>query len=251
MEEPPSGGPGGPGSRPSWAQYQWAAVDTLGSDLALAQAQLADARSAQEATAAEAQQLRAALQAAHATVCGGPSELPGAASAGIGIAVQEELVKLDGKAAKMVVVKEVRADGPAGINGVIGRGDVILEVDGAPVTGLGIARVKRLLRGPENGLVEVKGRHVSASSPCLYEVTLQRSGEAGRAGAVARAEPSASPASAPARASGAARARMCVVIGASIVRSLRSAQQVGIGLRRVDLPQSWRMTFARPSEPSA
>jgi len=197
MEEPPSGGPGGPGSRPSWAQYQWAAVDTLESDLADAQAQLADARSAQESTAAEAQLLRAALQAAHATVCGGPSGLPGAASAGIGIAVQEEVVKLDGKAAKMVVVKEVRADGPAGISGVIAKGDVILEVDGVPVTGLGIARVKCLLRGPENGLVEVRGRHVSASAPCLYEVTLQRSGEASRAGAVAGAEPGASPASAP------------------------------------------------------
>ena len=99
MEEPQSGGPGGPGSRPSWAQYQWAAVDTLESDLADAQAQLADASSAQESTAAEAQLLRAALQAAHATVCGGPSGLPGAASAGIGIAMQEEVVKLDGKAA--------------------------------------------------------------------------------------------------------------------------------------------------------
>ena len=177
----------------SWAQYQWAAVDALGADLALAQAELADARSAQEATAAEAQQLRAALRAAHATVCGRPSGSPGAAaSAGIGIAVQEEVVKLDGRVAKMVVVKDVRADGPAGIGGVIAKGDVILEVDGVPVTGLGIARVKLLLRGPENGLVEVRGRHVSASAPCLYEVTLQRWGEAGRPGASI-----ASPTSAP------------------------------------------------------
>jgi hypothetical protein len=49
------------------------------------------------------------LLAADATVCGGPW----AAFAGIGIAVQEEAVQLDGKVTKMVVVKGLKADGPA------------------------------------------------------------------------------------------------------------------------------------------
>jgi hypothetical protein len=72
-------------------------------------------------------------------------------------------------------------------------------VDSEPLTGLGIARVKRLLRGPENGAVTVKGRQVSASSPGVYEVTLQRWGETCCTAALAGAETGASPASSPAK----------------------------------------------------
>ena len=200
---------GGPrGSVPA-LQCQWEAIDLLTSDLALAQTQLADARTLQEATAADAEKLRAALLAAHATVCGGP----GAACAGIGIAVQEEAVQLEGKVTKMVVVKDLKADGPAGVSGVISKGDVLLEVDSVPLTGLGIACVKRLLRGPENGAVTVKGRHVSVSSPGVYEVTLQRLGGTCCTAALAGAQTGASPASSPVK----------VVVGAASAAGLCGA----------------------------
>ena len=176
----------------TWAQYQWKAIDLLQSDLAQTHADLANARTAKEAMEAEMSRTQQALLAVHATICSAPvvptsapSEVESEASAqvsagesspapfcGIGVIVQEESVKLDGKACRMVVIKGLKDGGPAARSGTISKNDIILEVDDEPVRGLGIARAKRLLMGPSNSEIRIKGRH--ASAPSAYEVTLIR-----------------------------------------------------------------------------
>ena len=58
--------------------------------------------------------------------------------------------------------------------------------------GVGIARVKRMLTGPVNSEIRIKGRHVSkaaVASPCLYEVMLLRSAGGAGGGATEKHSP--------------------------------------------------------------
>jgi hypothetical protein len=71
-------------------------------------------------------------------------------------------------------VKAIITGGPVHMSGIIKIGDVVVSVDGLPVEGLPLAKVKSLVQGAIGSLVVVGLKRPDEDPPLMFEVELRR-----------------------------------------------------------------------------
>jgi carboxyl-terminal processing protease len=86
---------------------------------------------------------------------------------GIGVVLREGI--------EGVVIQDIIAGGPAQLSGQIKKGDIIVEVDGVPVTDYSFQSVLDIMKGKEGSRIILGIHNSSASSPQVHRIELIRS----------------------------------------------------------------------------